>query len=202
MGFWTLQKYDSIHVDYWAIHHSTSINTDSCAGTHTHVTDHGIKISVNFWLTKCYAKQALINHCYYFFFFFFGQLFRAYQLPFSQLQVWEISAKWNSDSVKQGKNRDIHLVSLKQLSSPMQHTFKHSYIWFDQYINKNTTANTENVHFVITLLHKYHHYYHQKAKPYLTINVTKSILKCQTISLNGVAQASIYLDYTSSQYTK
>lgn len=160
MGFWTLQKYDSIHVDYWAIHQSTSINMDSCAGTHTHVTDHGIRISVSFWLTEmlltqCYAKQALINHSYY---FFFGQLFRTYQLPFSQLQVWEISAKWNSDSVKQGKNRDIHLVS------PKQQTFKHLYIWFDQYINKNTTAYTENVHFVITLLHKYHHYYHQKAK--------------------------------------
>lgn len=194
MGFWTLQKYDSIHVDYCAIHHSTSINTDSCAGAHTHVTDHGIKISVSFWLiemllSQCYAKQALIHHSYY---LFFGQLFRAYQLPFSQLQVWEISAKWNSDSVKQGKNRDIHLVFPKQLSSPKQQlkNFKHSYIWFDQYINKNTTANTENVHFVITLLHKYH-YYHQKAKPYLTINKTKSI-KCQTISLKRCG-SSVYL---------
>lgn len=48
----------------------------------------------------------------------YGQLFKAYELPFSQLQVWEISAKWNSDSVKQGKNRCTFLhISYKITTS-------------------------------------------------------------------------------------
>ncbi len=102
MEFWTLQKYDSIHVD-GAIHHNTSITN-----TQTHVTARQWKSGTlclclfeMMLRTQCYAKQALnIHHSYY---LVFGQRFRAYELPFSRLQVWEISAKWNSDSVKQGE---------------------------------------------------------------------------------------------------